>query len=154
MTEHPIVFDAEEVHAVLDGTKTQFRMVIKKLPVDAEGPFEPAMAPGIWDKLGMQAFKIDGKYKKFKCPYEVGDRLWVRETWKILGVNMSTFAQTHRRQTGVVQYRADEPKKIRGQHWSPSVHMPRWASRLTLEITDVRVEKDTDWMWVIEFKKI
>jgi hypothetical protein len=65
------------------------------------------------------------------CPYgDVGDRLWVRETWA--EVNGGAF------------YKADEPwPEAYGPEpkWKPSIHMPRWASRITLEVTDVRVER-------------
>ena len=94
-------------------------------------------------------------YGVVACPYGApGDRLWVRETWAFLGTDMNKWGRTHQLQTGVVRYTADaserrietgwqnvEPWMARRAGRRPSIHMPRWASRLTLEITGVRVER-------------
>jgi hypothetical protein len=80
--------------------------------------------------------EIDGQMYEIKCPYQVGDTLWVRETWDDVLY-------------GKVIYRADyEPYKCfagefpkgRPERWKPSLFMPRWASRLSLRVTNVRVE--------------
>lgn len=89
---------------------------------------------------------------------EPGDRLWVRETWKFLGTDMARLGRTHTRQDGVVQYRSDDAKRTITTHWEnvevlmasrpghrlkwrPSIHMPRWASRLTLVVTATRMQR-------------
>jgi len=79
---------------------------------------------------------------KNKCPYGVvGDRLWVRETWKATGL----FAWCSIESTKACErfvYKADNTQPDRDKHlkWRPSIHMPRWASRIMLEITDIRLE--------------
>lgn len=125
------------VRAILDGRKTQTRRVVKKIPC----------ACGVWDPTETPAIDERGHYMEghsgvwwcecclsdpIKCPYgKPGDRLWVRETWGRLDIN------------GTVEYRADENPKSVGV-WRPSIHMPRWASRITLEITGIRVERLQD----------
>lgn len=88
----------------------------------------------------------------FACPFgEVGDRIWVRETFRVhsratdvatlvyrASVRNSWTEQTHRVPVAVCNKPATPEK------WTPSIHMPRWASRITLEITDVRVERLRD----------
>jgi hypothetical protein len=74
------------------------------------------------------------------CPYGVpGDRLWVRECWSCL--------DSHSRPGSRIAFRADtaDGERVRvDAPWRPSIHMPRWASRLTLEVTGVRVERLQD----------
>jgi hypothetical protein len=70
-------------------------------------------------------------------PYQIGMRLWVRETFRYYdGEGDETVQQS-------IEYRADgDPnKKYKDLHWKPSIFMPRWASRITLEITNVKVER-------------
>lgn len=82
-----------------------------------------------------EAVPEDGS-EEIRCPYGVaGDRLWVRET----------FALHDNRQPPIIYYRADDPQKYESDGaWKPSTQMPRWASRITLEITKVRVERLQD----------
>lgn len=92
---------------------------------------------------------------------EPGDRFWIRETWKFLGTDMARLGRTHTRQDGVVQYRSDDAKQTITTHWEnvevlmasrpehclkwrPSIHMPRWASRLTLVVTETRMQRLRD----------
>ena len=78
---------------------------------------------------------------RIRCPYgQPGDRLWVRETWAAFGVREIP----KERGCHVVIYREDEEPVQHAYGWRPSIHMPRWASRITLEVTDVRVERVQD----------
>lgn len=142
MTERPILFSGPMVRALLDGRKTQTRRIVKlDVPADADEVFfwsgeelrrkgwRNVSEPGLWARRNGR----DG-YISFigRCPYGVpGDQLWVRETW-CRADTPSGFA-----------YCADTPagSDQRGMGWRPSIHMPRIASRLTLEIADVRVER-------------
>ncbi len=129
MKERPILFSGAMVRALLAGTKTQTRRVVKPQPrrVDGGVPFGDAPA---W------AHAEPGS-AMMRCPYgKPGDRLWVRETWACL--------DSHIRQGSRLAFRADTPdgECVRvDAPWRPSIHMPRWDSRITLEITSVRVER-------------
>lgn len=133
--ERPILFSGPEVRAILEGRKTQTRRVA----MEAHGPpkgshavrFHQSPFPGeehVWCIYGTGGF-----HKELKCPYgATGTRLWVRETWRDSGESEGPES---------VVYRADGDD--RGL-WLPSIHMPRWASRLTLEVESVRVERLQD----------
>ena len=143
MTERPILFSAEMVRAILDDRKTQTRRLMKAQPypdsivtvehyhqtvIDRHGDMQPG--PEIfgahWD---------DGECG-LRCPYGApGDTLWVRETWA---------PHPHGVMRCGAVYRADLDAVPDAGRWRPSIHMPRWASRLTLRITDVRVERLQD----------
>lgn len=135
MREGPILFSGPMVQAILAGRKTQTRRVVKPQPfrsIDGEWYQE---APGSYPRTR----------ELWECPFgEVGDRLWVRETW-----TGESNSYTKRRGIKQVSYRADEEyrcgkmKQYLGK-WRPSIFMPRWASRITLEITGVRVERVQD----------
>ena len=144
MKERPILFSGPMVRALLDGSKTQTRRVLK---VPHENPL------GKWEVLpwgGPNGGRTrDGKTVPFQnvightrtgeiiaCPYgEPGDRLWVREAHAVDGKKVF-FRAAHEESEG-----AGPRVDIR---WRPSIHMPRWASRITLEITSVRVERLQD----------
>ena len=137
MKEHPILFNSEMVRAILDGRKTQTRRVVKgnKNPVDD-------MLNGLIEFDGEKAIFAHQTHadnyttQSIKCPFgKVGDRLWVRETWR----QPEDFEGYDR---GAVLYAVSEMDA--GAKWKPSIHMPRYASRITLEITDIRVEKVQD----------
>lgn len=109
MTEHPILFSAPMIRAILGGRKTQTRRIIKS-------PNE-------------------------HCRYgNVGERLWVRETWG----KHRDFEHSSPIGMGLVGYRADErtgcPHSLINR-WRPSIHMPRCLSRISLAITDVRIQR-------------
>jgi hypothetical protein len=133
MRERPILFSGPMVRALLNGTKTQTRRVVK-----FTGPWEVSDLGATGGEWPMRE-DSDGDWYDAHCPYGIpGDRLWVRETWGLwdtLPCQGPEGAQ--------VFYRATDDKRIdlRHQLWRPSIHMPRWASRLTLTITDVRVER-------------
>lgn len=128
--ERPILFSGPMVRALLAGTKTQTRRTVRL----ADGDVLHFVDGAPW------LSNIDGM-KKLACPYGApGDRLWVRETWALLTGN------GHR-----IVYRADaDPpmtcggtEPVRDMKWTPSIYMRRQHSRITLEITDVRVERLT-----------
>lgn len=134
--EHGILFSAPMVRAILDGSKTQTRRALR-LPTGSEGLNltlrEVCEYPA--DQGGGLRAIFDTNEEPFsvRCPYgRVGDRLWVRETWA-----------PHPDEDGAV-YRATDPgwdDNGTGLKWRPSIHMPRWASRITLEIAAVRVQR-------------
>jgi hypothetical protein len=76
-----------------------------------------------------------------RCPYgQPGDELWVRESWEWNG-DLPVFEQIR---SGKVWYKADPKSTNPSIRWRPSIHMPRWASRITLEVVSVRVERLKD----------
>ncbi|MBF0260424.1 MAG: hypothetical protein HQL97_01130 [Magnetococcales bacterium] len=137
MKERPILFSGEMVQAILAGRKTQTRRVVKPQPEERKIT-EPGHEGVSLHLPGQSAYK-DGVHEKWirrgeywDCPYgKPGDRLWVRET----------FCIDDRPFRGGVLYRADFASPEIISPWKPSIHMPRWASRLLLEITRVRVER-------------
>lgn len=145
MRERPILFSGPMVRALLDGTKTQTRRVVKGLTADMASAMDanPGMALALNDD-GYGGLYQAGRGEVFsiplpRCPYGVpGDRLWVRETWGLWDTLPCSGPDG-----ATVFFRATDGKRIdlRHQLWRPSIHMPRWASRLTLTISDVRVER-------------
>lgn len=139
MKERPILFSAPMVRAILAGDKTQTRRMVKDLsPWEITEIVLDAGGTGAWlpngpapSGRGMAA----GPWRP--CPYgQVGDRLWVRETW---GYNPD-----HPGMAWHACYRADPGHEHDGIKWKPSIHMPRAACRILLEITGVRVERLQD----------
>lgn len=138
MKERPILFSAPMVRAILAGTKTQTRRVAKH-------PLAQNLSYIV--DIGKGWFGDEEGEVQIRCPYgQPGDRLWVRETWQaVSGNDRARHIMTHPRpDRGWLEYaatpRADEP----AYKWRPSIHMPRWASRITLEVTGVRVERLQD----------
>ena len=138
--ERGIAMYPHEVRAILGERQTQFRRVVK------HPPFDPCD----------EGLDVEFHTGHLKCPYgQPGDRLWVRETWGV-GSRPHPFGDYEG-----IEYRADEAFLGKNDHldcykvttpddvclcdyrsgWRPSIHMPRWASRITLEIADVRVER-------------
>lgn len=125
--ERGMIFNDEMVRAILGGNKTQTRRIVE------EKFYGRVVAAELLAK---------------HCPYgQPGDRIWVRETYRVHGkatdvatlvyrasVRNSWTEQTHRVPVAVCN-------KPVSEKWTPSIHMPRWASRILLEITDVRVER-------------
>lgn len=150
MAEHelktrPILFKGAMVRAILDGTKTQTRRVIKSQPPEGSQIRGPEIyTPGVVDRNGelvpgkpiFGVYDLEGVWGEC-CPYGApGDRLWVREAWNADWCDHVIYRADggSARDAGY----ASEPK------WKPSIHMPRWASRITLEVTGVRVERVQD----------
>jgi hypothetical protein len=131
MKERPIIFNAAMVNAILSGQKTQTRRIIKP-------------APAWVMKSGVMSFKGRVGLPHSICPYgQIEDRLWVRETIDgIWGCDASYMADDTRL-ADVLEGWWDEPQRLPIKR-IPSIHMPRWASRITLEITDLRVERLQD----------
>ncbi|WP_175712166.1 hypothetical protein [Burkholderia ambifaria] len=164
MKERPILFSGPMVRAILEGRKTQTRRIIKLPHNNPLGAWEPTTAGGGSVKYagGRPAPELAAIWHTrtgdcYVCPHgDVGNSLWVRETHEVRRIGTETFegARPMRRYAGIA-YQADNgraevdidldtfqalyAKESRG--WTPSIHMPRWASRITLEITGVRVER-------------
>jgi hypothetical protein len=117
--ERPILFSGPMVRAILAGRKTQTRRIVKNQE---------------WYNLkGDYGDRLRGVDR---CPYgHPGERLWVRETW---------FCATGEPGPALCHYQADGDRPEFKGLWKPSIHMFRWASRITLEITGVRVERLQD----------
>jgi hypothetical protein len=138
--ERPIVFSGAMVRALLDGSKTQTRRVVKgqwagwqtfNVEDDVDGR-EFFMVSGSPNDIGLRPILT-----AVRCPYgQPGDRLWVREAWartRFMGSLDESFV-----------YRECDNRTDYGGPWKPSIHMPRRASRILLEIVSVRVERLQD----------
>ncbi|WP_440482501.1 hypothetical protein [Serratia marcescens] len=155
MKERPVIFNGEMVRAILDGRKTKTRRVMKPQPDPCHrgGHWWPSNAFKAMLHIEEQMQNGQGGWKGLAgdaCPLgQVGDRLWVRETFMDLtgtGIEATTgkfegFA--YRADTPAGSY-GDEVRKEYGLKWTPSLHMPRKACRILLEITAVRVERLND----------
>lgn len=129
-----MIFNGEMVRAILDGRKTQTRRIMKNQPA-GDYPDTPALIRSVGG--GFQWYGHYGESSIFNCPFgAVGDRIWVRETWARYNIDQDSHDMAYRATTP-----EDWPEEGR---WRPSIHMPRWASRITLEITGVRVERLRD----------
>jgi len=153
MKERPIIFNADMARAVLDGRKTQTRRIVKwrglneGLNLQFSG-LRASEEPGGWLIESNSRTSSEWRCQPTPCPFgAVGDRLWVRETFgfEIRSVGGSPHEQ--------LVYRASKPDAVRLYEcngkpqpvkWTPSLHMRRKHSRITLEITGVRVERLQD----------
>ncbi|WP_238788081.1 hypothetical protein [Citrobacter freundii] len=170
MKERGMIFNGEMVRAILDGRKTQTRRIMKNQPA-GDYPDTPALIRSV--DGGFQWYGHYGESSIFNCPFgAVGDRIWVRETWAQLGnedgcpIDWNDNLVKGGGPEAARIYRASCEQK-EGNYglwsipddaywkphtddlqydgtWRPSIHMPRLASRLTLEITGVRVERLRD----------
>jgi hypothetical protein len=168
MKERPILFSAAMVRAILEGRKTVTRRVVKLPHQNPLGQWEPTTFGGT-DAHGVEhdeqaAIWHTRTGDTLACPYgQPGDRLWVRETWQYFGFSdegepcICYLADHGREWPHVPQSEADkvdciwadlsDPENFSisdracDNRWRPSIHMPRWASRITLEVTGVRVER-------------
>jgi len=150
MRERPILFSGPIVRALLDGRKTQTRRVVKPQPPAGceytgcdSGRFALCFAEGTGGSGNPVCVppRPNHQTHQLACPFGVpGDRLWVRETWQRIGGVEGTPEHTVYRANGgdFSDYSTEDGDPFR---WRPSIHMPRAASRITLEITDVRVER-------------
>ncbi len=138
--ERPILFNTAMVRAILDGSKTQTRRIIKPQPTNPR-----------WNNIGWVGWD-DGHGYRMKPPCHPGDILWVRETW-VFDSGDEDYG------TGCFMYKADMPIHIDAKdtahgddvditaedyRWHPSIHMPKEAARIFLRVKDVRVERLQD----------
>ena len=147
MRERPILFNGAMVRAILSGEKTQTRRALRPQPyIDANGNFCWNGSNFGQDTAGVPLARTlasqipSSRNGRVFCPFgKIGDRLWVRESWQF-EINAMGSA---REEDGPFVYAADTYQTGRRieERWRPSIHMPRWACRLVLEITAVRVER-------------
>jgi hypothetical protein len=160
--EHPILFNGEMVNAILDGRKTQTRRPLKpQPPEDFEDPCQGR--DGHWFVFDNRPPDILDSYP-LRSPFgQPGDTLWVRETWA--DVNSAAGPGFLYRADGAAHMCTDDAYPVeyerypgcgfamwwsdlmRGEpdhSWRPSIHMPRWASRITLTVKRVWVERVQD----------
>lgn len=161
--EKPILFSSAMVRAILDGNKTQTRRVINKVPSHYEFSAKLSSVENLYRFWCKDELKpgIDNRSSGIidvKCRYgKIGDRLWVRETWaKDFSIHVShngllykATALTDNRNGRKEWATCDEKGNWfdyynRPIKWKPSIFMPRWASRITLEIKNIRVERLQD----------
>jgi hypothetical protein len=126
--ERPVLFSGPMVKAILEGRKSQTRRAIKPQPDSIR--LSPFVKSGLEDNHGYE----------IKARYYPGDRLWCRETWAETTCIPGGPSRLH------IVYRADSdddtcPACKEERRWKPSIFMPRWASRITLEVVNVRVER-------------
>lgn len=166
MKERPVIFNGEMVRAILDGRKTQTRRVIANVGHDNCLPLQKRTKT----KDGIYTHVMDAPIYGI-CPFgKIGDRIWVRETWSDVNLDgapavayraddevydlmedkslLDEDGAFNYQDSRVCKYQfaawhSDLISGIEGK-WRPSIHMPRWASRITLEITAVRVERLND----------
>ena len=147
MKERPILFSTPMVQAILAGNKTQTRRIVKKAPTTEINHRLIALDNG-WNWQVDQQGVVPTMHREIDnpmvCPYgQIGDQFWVRETWrKYDSDECPCYEYCNCPPHGTYLYYADclddESK------WKPSIHMPRSACRLVLEITKVRVERLQD----------
>lgn len=136
MKERGLIFNGEMVRAILDGRKTQTRRTVKPQP-DEDGLAKVTNGP--W---------VDSSERNYRCPFgAAGDRIWVRETFYPVddtqygGEKWVDYRATPKFEESHPAGWDSAPNDAEALKWRPSIHMPRWASRILLEITDVRVER-------------
>lgn len=163
MKERPILFSAPMVRAILDGRKTQTRRIMKAQP----SPCDHKPWPGAYDPKwvcdedgwhcatcgnGVELARTKSGVTGIRCPYgDRGDRLWVRETWGINHFEYCRPAPIPKARPAdvedqhLVYFATEDDCEIRNEMPKcPAIHMPRWASRITLEVTEVRIERLND----------
>jgi hypothetical protein len=151
--ERPILFSAQMIRAILENRKTQTRRVLKVQPPDEYYQFSTCVSTTgdkrdegrhHWVLIAEDGCNItDAKQPYFSCPYgQPGDRLWVRETWAWPGEEEVIYRADPEFAALVEKWKTDPNyPQIK---WSPAIFCPRKFSRITLEITKVRVERLQD----------
>ncbi|MDU4250513.1 hypothetical protein [Pseudomonas sp.] len=148
MRERPILFSGSMVRAILEGRKTVTRRAMNPQPL-LDGHFWTYGGAGWSDRIN-SITPVAGHSLARGCPYgQPGDRLWVREAWTA-DAQVDSIAPRELSQGEPIRYPADGGVRQTGcamvsqGKGRPSIHMPRWASRILLEITEVRVERLQD----------
>ncbi|HCM6827897.1 TPA: hypothetical protein N3073_004864 [Klebsiella quasipneumoniae subsp. quasipneumoniae] len=157
MKERGMIFNAEMVRAILEGRKTQTRRIMKVQPESnrlgllliTDSTKHSDIGKYHWAESNATGNHVRSKF--FLCPFgAVGDRIWVREAFSPAPLEMQSAPP--RKTMWNIAYRDGvqmdklapaeyNPTIYNYERWTPSIHMPRWASRILLEITDVRVER-------------
>ncbi len=133
MADRPIPFSAPMVRAILAGTKTQTRRAAK---LTCNGHVKESGGHRRWHPADPNAV--------LACPYgQPADRLWVREAWRVIDL-ADVFAPREITAAHRIWFEADGPHEPPAGRYRPGMFMPRWASRITLEVTGVRVERLQD----------
>ncbi|WP_165708277.1 hypothetical protein [Pectobacterium polaris] len=151
MKERGIIFNGDMVRAILDGRKTQTRRMVKPTP-DYPQILETRLAESgcVFAVHANRHHASEGRFR-WDCPFgQPGDRLWVREAFRVMGkatdvarlMYKASERNSFTESTRTVP--VDVCTKQSSQKWTPSIHMPRWASRITREIIGVRVERLND----------
>lgn len=166
-TERPILFNSAMVRAILNGTKTQTRRGVRLHPELAERVIDLPLLGWCQPFSARDGRSATNLHTPLTCPLgKPGDTLWVRETWAPYKGSDEPVSDLE--DCDAVRYAADEVTHLiagdhaqtkgldmycvpphrempRGPHrWRPSIHMPRWASRITLEVTEVRAQRLQD----------
>lgn len=157
--ERQILFSAPMVRALLAGTKTQTRRHVKPQP-ETQHDGEPYWRVGgyrVWGYRPPAAVPLRAGGNPLPCPYGTpGERLWVRETWAETDAENGTPVVAYRAGGSIpvgradpdgpdyliTDWAADDTPHV--DTWRPSIFMPRWASRITLEVTSIRAERLND----------
>lgn len=165
MKERPIIFGTWAIPKILDGSKTQTRRVIKPQPSFEQGVWywQEGAREGEIQSVYYNSLDALKDYLIYRCPYgQVGDRLWARETWAISDFSWRRIPPVYDElrvayKAGVsglwhpdgathdLEWRSVDElifhKYAEKNKWQSPLFMPRWASRILLEITEVRVER-------------
>ena len=154
MKERGMIFNGELVRAILDGRKTQTRRVMKVQPESnqlgllliTDSTKRSDIGKYHWAESNATGNHV--RSKLFSCPFgAAGDRIWVRETFcpvddtQYGGEKWVDYRATPRYEASHPAGWDSAPNDAEALKWRPSINMPRWASRILLEITDVRVER-------------
>ncbi|UUN99189.1 hypothetical protein I9054_006990 [Acinetobacter bereziniae] len=154
MKERPILFSALMVNAILEGRKIQTRRMLKVqppltdkniMPLYTMEP-EPKVTEVTMHEVMDNGMPFPSSLSRHNCPYgKIGDHLWVRETFRLYDSDECPHADfpCGCPRNGTPLFKASHDCGD-GEKWTPSIHMPRWASRILLEITNIRVERLQD----------
>ncbi|MDK9585825.1 hypothetical protein QQF33_16690 [Lelliottia sp. V86_10] len=139
MKERGMIFNGEMVRAILDGRKTQTRRIVSERHLNLID-----LGSQIGECYPLECgidHENSQSYYREHCPFgNPGDRIWVRETWAEAGAGAPDLKLYRANYPSHVPTHYENVPPVDEIRWTPSIHMPRWASRLTLEITGVRVE--------------